>query len=86
MNKNTEKQNIEKIQYEIEKGVEMPVRASRAPKYPWAEMQNGDSFKHPLSLSSAVSSANGARKIKGNENKKFVAREKDGVVRVWRVK
>lgn len=74
---------------QIDKGVPIPphVRGQGAPKYPWREMEIGDSFfvsdRHRRSISAAASSA---RQHRGHQ---FATRSvtENGVdgIRVWRV-
>ena len=72
--------------YEIEKNVEMPrLRAGKEPKYPFENMEVGDSFfVEGGNLPSIRSSAAYARK-RYNAGK-FKSTEMDGGVRCWRVK
>lgn len=69
---------------EIEKGVPLPSdERGRAAKYPWAEMEIGDSFFLKDGSSSSISgAASNAGKRLGF---KFSTREMDDGVRVWRI-
>lgn len=65
---------------EIEKGVEMP---ERRVKYPWREMEIGDSFVHEGKYAVARSMASTTGR---NLGKKFSVRKMpDGKARIWRV-
>ena len=68
----------------IDKNVPIPPdRLSRGRKYPWDELEVGDSFFvegkkfEPLRVSAA--------QIGKAKARKFIARQVDGGVRVWRV-
>lgn len=74
----------------IQKGVPMPVVKPRGrigtstPKYPWALMQVGDSFVFPgKDRRTAYSAACNATHY--HQPKKFVAREYEGHMRIWRI-
>lgn len=72
-------------QFKIEKGVPAPTdgRNGKA-KYPWREMEVGDSFFIPGITSTVLGgSIANARRRTGFE---FVSRNEGGGVRVWRVK
>lgn len=67
--------------YEIEKSIPFPHEAK---KYPFDEMDVGDSFFVPNKKSGAIS---GSKQIAQRRTGfKFVCRNVDGGVRVWRVK
>lgn len=72
---------------EIEKNVPLPPHANtgrgRFAKYPWQEMEIGDSFVYP----GATQTARGAVWVanKTRAPKRFVCRKFDGVTRIWRV-
>ena len=75
-----------KSAFKIESGIEIPARVSRAPKYPFAQMANGDSIFAPgISKNALYGSARHHSKRNGG---KFVVRAvtEDGVAgaRVWR--
>lgn len=73
-------------EYEIESGIPIPPAQTRGrigPKYPWNEMEIGDSFVYPKSIKAARGVIYGAGKKSG---KKFTARELNGQVRIWRTK
>lgn len=55
----------------------------RREKYPWSQLEVGQSFfvDPPVALRSMSSTASHAGRRNG---KKFIARESDGGVRVWR--
>jgi len=70
--------------YEIEKNVPLQgTKRGAPPKYPFGEMEVGDSFfvpgKTPKSIGASM--ANWARRY----GVRFAARSVDGGVRVWRV-
>lgn len=70
---------------QIEKGIPMPVllRNGGAAKYPWRQMEIGDSFfVCGLKAAQLSGTAHNAAKITGF---KFAARSEPGGVRVWRV-
>lgn len=69
---------------EIEKGIEMPDRPlGKPPKYPWREMEVGDSFFVPnMNTADFGGGASTAGKRLG---KKFSCRREGNGVRVWRV-
>jgi hypothetical protein len=68
--------------FKIEKGIPAPP-ASRAAKYPFAEMEIGDSLLIPGIKSSAeISSSISYRKNRYREN--YICRAVEGGVRVWR--
>jgi hypothetical protein len=69
----------------IDKGIPFPGAPIRHAKYPWQEMQVGDSFVHTESLRRARSAANNAGKQKKNQGKLFRAAMHDGAVRIWRM-
>lgn len=77
-----------KIKIKIEKGIAIPTPSGRgAPKYPWHEMEIGDSFflkKDVVPMSrmySHISQAN-----KRYAPKKFTLRKLENGVRIWRTK
>lgn len=81
--------------YGIEKGIEMPAHTSRRRRYPFTDMEVGDSFFVPLdgrkaeNLASSISgSARSGRAARAN-GRRYVTRTvvENGVkgVRCWRV-
>lgn len=69
----------------IEKGIPIPEgdgRRGRAPKYPWRNMEVGDSF-FVREKPSAV--ARGACEAGKRCGRKFISRRIDDGVRIWRV-
>jgi hypothetical protein len=70
------------MKMEIEKDVPLPSRAGKGSKYPWPDMDVGDSIQVSADLySRAVSSAGQyGRKAK----KKFTGRSRE--LRIWRIK
>ena len=67
---------------EIEKGVPIPENSGNK-KYPWKELEVGDSFFTSESAQTVAGSASHASK---RTNRKFICRSVDGGTRVWRVK
>lgn len=68
-------------QFKIERGIPLPARRN---KYPFAEMQIGDSFSAPLSEERRLSASAAARGFAIGA--KFSVRRVDAdTVRVWRV-
>ena len=78
----------------IDKGIPMPIVHTKRDKFPWQEMEIGDSFEYPrtgnggpndlggISVRNTVSWTN--RKFKGQ--RKFASRVMpDGTFRVWRI-
>lgn len=74
----------------IEKGVPIPalerprVRASRGTKYPWDQLEIGDSFEFDGFLKHARTLAS-RRKRKDSRNYAVRRDPMSGVVRIWRV-
>ena len=66
----------------IDKGVPLPVTYTVNLKYPWLEMEIGDSF-----FVNATQSRIGSHawQMGNRHNRKFTTRKVDGGVRVWRV-
>ena len=73
--------------YQIEAGIPIPARttkggAGRKPKYPFAELQVGESFLVPGKTADKIgSTVTLARKRTGRN---FTVRNVDGGVRIWR--
>ena len=69
------------VAFEIQKEIPLPPQFKRQNKYPWNEMEIGDSFLAPhnggLSASCRMQSRNG---------KEFISRIECRGTRVWRVK
>jgi hypothetical protein len=72
-------------QINVEKGFPIPeVRKDSMRKYPWKEMEIGDSFfLEGITRNRAGSICNGG--MRNNSGKKFSYRSIDGGVRIWRV-
>ena len=72
----------------IEKGIPIPPRSNI--KYPWGEMEVGDSFFVECEYSRKKHQSIGGSKaqfIRHHKSKcKFTARRVDGGIRVWRIK
>ena len=79
------------VDFKIEKNVPAPKgHKGRDTKYPWADMQVGDSILIPKkSRSSAGSSSDYYSRTKENNEVKFTSRieeEQPDMVRFWRIK
>ena len=80
------------VDFKIEKNVPIPEHRGRKKgfKYPWEEMQVGDSILIPKkSRSSAGSSYDYYSRTRTNKKAKFCSREEKelpDLVRVWRIK
>lgn len=77
--------------YEIEKGIKIPVRKSSRPaKYPWRQMELGDSFFVPSGNPSKMITRLNPSSQTQKAGLKFTRRivEENGVkgVRIWRIK
>ena len=69
--------------FKIDKGIPVPTKSGRVPKYPWREMEVGDSFFVPgMTAASAAAGCLGAKKATGWT---FRYRTVDGGARIWRV-
>ncbi len=73
--------NFTNMNITIEKGVEFKPEPSNA-KYPWDDMDVGDSFFFADRKVVAAACSRNQR----NKSKKFVTRQVEGGFRVWRVK
>ena len=72
---------LNSISFTIERGLPMPPPRT---KYPFLEMEVGDSFAAPLASRNIISSR--ASSIGARHGREFVSRKiSDGQVRVWRV-
>ena len=71
--------------FQIEKNVPIPPRREYKTKYPWDEMDVGDSFYVPNTKSGSIA-CGVYRASKRFEGKKFISRSEAGGIRVWRVK
>lgn len=71
--------------YQIEKNIQMPasVRAGRTYKYPFTQMEVGDSFFVPEKTAARFQST--ASSASKRHSMKFRCRNVDGGVRCWRV-
>ena len=65
----------------IEKGLEMPEQNTRKTKYPWAQIEVGDSFVYDGPMNAAWTNC---RYASEKHKKKFEPRVYQGAVRVWR--
>ena len=66
-------------EFKIEKNIPAPGRRA---KYPFAEMEVGDSFEAPESAKLRTAAYNAGKK----SGRKFTCRTHDGALRVWRIK
>lgn len=71
--------------FEIEKDVPAPVRerAGRPTKYPFAQMQPGDSIFMPGAKTAPMSVI--AKHKAQNPGQKFATQKEEGGMRVWRI-
>ena len=70
----------------VEKNIDMPVMRVTASKYPYDEMEVGDSFMVTSERISMINTMCGVNKKKGEElGMKFIAKRVEGGVRVWRI-
>jgi hypothetical protein len=69
-------------QFPIEKGVPVPLAKGGSAKYPWADLEVGDSFFVPNASVAFYSQVGKARKLYSPS--KFAARKVKGGIRVWR--
>jgi len=72
----------------VEKNIDMPVTRITANKYPYNEMEIGDSFLVKSERASMINTMCGINKKKGIElGMKFIAKQVlvEGGVRVWRI-
>jgi hypothetical protein len=70
----------------VEKNIDMPVMRVTASKYPYDEMEVGDSFMVTSERVSMINTMCGVNKKKGVElGMKFIAKRVEGGVRVWRI-
>lgn len=69
----------------IEKKIPIPEKKHRRKKYPFAEMQVGDSFELTISKST-LSSAAVQWVHRHNPKAKFTIRHNDGKTRIWRTR
>jgi hypothetical protein len=67
----------------IQKGLEMPEAPRRKTKYPWPDLEVGDSFEIDTNLGAAHTYA---RQASERYKKTFEARAYRGAVRIWRTK
>ena len=76
--------------FDVENGIEVPAKMTGNPlKYPWDKMDIGDSFHvehgadHPTNTQRRLSAA--ADGYGYRHNMKFITRQVEGGVRVWRI-
>lgn len=70
-------------QFKIERGIPVPSARGALIKYPWAEMEVGDSLFFPAGNHPSVSAISGQWATR--HGRKFTTRKVDGGVRVWRI-
>jgi len=72
--------------FEVEKDIEIPAKRHGPSKYPWAEMEVGDSFfvegPAPKTQRCLAVCAGGQRRRHGT---RFTTRQCENGVRVWRI-
>jgi len=71
------------MNFVIEKNVPIPPPGQT--KYPWAEMEVGDSFLVPADKGNSAKTA-ASHFIRRNPGKKFLSRAEGDELRIWRVK
>jgi hypothetical protein len=72
---------------EVEKGIPLPVAGPGRAKYPWHDMEVGDSFFVPGANATRLNSASTSyvHNSPDGKGKKFRARILDGGARIWRI-
>lgn len=70
--------------FKIERGVLMPSRRSTESKYPFLELEIGDSFFVPEDANKDNNIRASAHSVGFRNSKKFSVRKVDGGFRVWR--
>jgi len=70
-------------QVKIDKDVPIPTHITKIPKYPWREMEIGDSFLLETKESGATFAGQASKRL---HPKKSISRKTDEGYRVWRVK
>lgn len=74
---------------DIEKNVPVPPGAGRVGRYPWAEMEVGDSFFvqaiHGKRAQSTIGTAGLSWAARNHPDRKFTVRKVDGGYRCWRI-
>lgn len=71
--------------FKIEKNVALPKHA-RTSKYPFADMEVGDSFANPDTTRTALYTAAYQWAKQDGNGKKFIVREEGKGARIWRIK
>lgn len=71
----------------IDKNVPIPTKADRTTKYPWADMEIGDSFFVPKANKNTIASTSAAASVKYRHSYKTVevVQGRTKGVRVWRI-
>lgn len=72
--------------FKIEKNVPVPEKPSPIGKYPFAEMNVGDSFLVPGAQARRLQSAIQVFRRRVGKDKKFIARDVEGGARCWRIR
>lgn len=72
--------------FKIEKNVPIPERPSPISKYPFADMNVGDSFFVPEAQARRLQSAIQIFRRRAGKDKKYIARNVEGGARCWRVR
>jgi len=77
---------IPRTQLKIDKGIPLPARKGRAKKYPFDQMDIGDSFLVPVGATKSDSSIySSMSQAKKRLNINLTCARVDGGVRVWRI-
>lgn len=73
--------------FKIEKEVKIPkkIHHGRVSKYPWPDMEVGDSFFAAVRTSSALLSSASQWADKNNLKRKFTVRKEGKHFRIWRI-
>lgn len=71
---------------EVEKNIPIPQKKGRAPKYPFSDMNVGDSFEVVDAPKNTVLNAANQWSKRHNKKAKFTIRFEDGKTRIWRTK
>jgi hypothetical protein len=76
---------IESVEFKIEQGIEIPPRRSGALKYPFDQMNVGDSFFIPEDSSVKPANVSNSAQAYGKQTgRKFTVRRVEGGYRCWR--
>jgi len=70
----------------IERGIPMPAKRNGLPKYPWRELEVGDSFFFATDSTPEIANLRALASTSSRRmDRKFMARKVDGGIRIWRV-